>query len=57
MRDLRDYENVNEFLNAVRVDKQALRALDEAALSGEPRQLDLVRAAFFALKDQQLPTA
>lgn len=56
-RDLRDYENVNEFLDEVRVNRDALKALDEAALSGDHRALEMVRAAMFALRFHQLPTA
>ncbi|HEX5658935.1 MAG TPA: hypothetical protein VFX59_17190 [Polyangiales bacterium] len=56
-RDLRDYESVSDFLEAVRADKDALRALDEAALSGELAQLQKVREAISALRSHQLPTA
>jgi hypothetical protein len=56
-RDLRDYDTVTEFLEAVRADKAALRALDEAALSGELAQMQKVREAINALKTHQLPTA
>jgi hypothetical protein len=57
MRQLKDYESVIEFLEAVRKDKDALSALDDAALSGDQKQLALVKAAMFALKYHQLPTA
>jgi hypothetical protein len=56
-RDLRDYETVTEFLNAVRADSGALRALDEAALSGERTQLRKVSEAISALRSHNLPTA
>ncbi|MET0284987.1 MAG: hypothetical protein ABW352_10965 [Polyangiales bacterium] len=56
-RDLRDYETVTEFVEHVRADKSALRALDEAALSGELAQMQKVREVFSALKQQHLPTS
>ncbi len=56
-RDLRDYETVTEFVEAVRSDKSALRALDEAALSGELAQMQKVREAMSALKSQRMPTS
>jgi hypothetical protein len=56
-RDLRDYETVTEFVEAVRADKEALRALDEAALSGELAQMQKVREVISALRMQHLPTA
>jgi hypothetical protein len=56
-RDLRDYDTLTEFLEAVRADRAALRALDEAALSGELGQMQKVREAIYALKTHQLPTA
>jgi hypothetical protein len=57
VRDLRDYESLTEFLEAVRADKAALRALDEAALSGEHAQMQKVREAIDALKVHHLPTS
>jgi len=57
MRDLRDYETVSDFLNAVRVNRDALKALDEAALSGDRKQMEMVQAAMNALRTHQLPTA
>jgi hypothetical protein len=56
-RDLRDYESVSDFLEAVRSNREALAALDEAALSGDSEQLARVQAAMFALKFHRLPTA
>jgi hypothetical protein len=57
MRDLRDYDSVTEFLDEVRSNKEVLRALDEAALSGEKAQLQKVQETMFALKFHRLPTA
>lgn len=57
MRDLRDYDSVTEFLDEVRSNREALRALDEAALSGEQAQLQKVQETMFALKFHRLPTA
>lgn len=56
-RDLRDYESVSEFLEAVRSNQEELAALDDAALSGDSEQLARVQAAMFALKFHRLPTA
>jgi hypothetical protein len=57
MRDLRDYDSVSEFLDEVRSNREVLRALDEAALSGEKAQLQKVQETMFALKFHRLPTA
>lgn len=56
-RDLRDYDDVNDFLNAVRSNQEELVALDEAALNGDSDQMAFVQAAMFALKFHRLPTA
>ncbi|MDB4991185.1 MAG: hypothetical protein JWN04_6363 [Myxococcaceae bacterium] len=56
-RNLTDYEDVSQFVKAVEANKAELVALDESALSGDKRQLALVREAFFLLKRYGLPTA
>jgi len=56
-RDLRDYETISQFVKAVQSDRDALRALDESALSGDRRQLALVRDAISMLRQYGLPTA
>ncbi|MDB4973441.1 MAG: hypothetical protein JWN48_1782 [Myxococcaceae bacterium] len=56
-RDLTDYEDVTQFVRAVQADKAVLVALDESALSGDRKQLALVREALSLLKRHGLPTA
>jgi hypothetical protein len=56
-RDLRDYEDLTQFVRAVEANKEALVALDESALSGDQRQLAMVRDAFSVLRSNGLPTA
>jgi hypothetical protein len=56
-RDLRDYEDITQFVKAVEANREELRALDESALSGDQQQLAMVRDAFCLLKHHGLPTA
>jgi hypothetical protein len=56
-RDLRDYEDITQFVRAVEANREELRALDESALSGDKLQLAMVRDAFSLLRESGLPTS
>ncbi|MEY4513615.1 MAG: hypothetical protein RLZZ450_5737 [Pseudomonadota bacterium] len=56
-RDLRDYEDITQFVRAVEANREELRALDESALSGDQHQLAMVRDAFSLLRESGLPTS
>lgn len=56
-RDLRDYEDITQFVRAVEANREELRALDESALSGDQQQLAMVRDAFSLLRESGLPTS
>jgi len=56
-RDLRDYRDIAHFVRSVQVNKDALVALDESALSGDQERMTMVREAIDLLKRYGLPTS